>query len=113
MLKRSQHLVICQLTTQSERLDLYQHHVRYLLEHDKAYECFCTPDELLSIRVSLHQQGQRHTYDGRCRHLSEEERGRRKKAGQKHVVRFKVSYQWPGARPCSVLPESPARCSVS
>lgn len=93
MLKRSAHLVICQLTTQSERLDLYQHHVKYLLEHDKAYECFCTPDELLSIRVSLHQQGQRHTYDGRCRHLSEEERGRRKRAGQKHVVRFKVSYR--------------------
>ena len=80
------------LMCQSERLDIYHHHVNHLISTDKAYECFCTPDELLSIRVSLHQQGQRHTYDGRCRHLSEEERGRRKRAGHKHVVRFKVCH---------------------
>lgn len=30
-------------------------------------------------------------YDGRCSHLTEEDVARQKKAGHKHVVRFKVS----------------------
>lgn len=59
-------------------------------QNGDAYECFCTMSELEAIRQESQRKGMGHVYDGRCRHLTEEERARRKKAGEKHVVRFKV-----------------------
>lgn len=61
-----------------------------LIQNDHAYACFCTPSELAAIRDERLKRGKLVTYDGRCRHLTEEEVARRKKAGEKHVVRFKV-----------------------
>lgn len=75
--------------TQSERIDIYQHYTKELLSRDEAYECFCSPTELEAIKLSLTQQGFKHSYDGRCRHLTEEEVARRQRAGQKFVVRYK------------------------
>ncbi|WVW81906.1 glutamate-tRNA ligase [Kwoniella bestiolae CBS 10118] len=79
--------------TQSERLDIYHHYTKELLSRDEAYECFCSPNELEAIKASLKQQGQRHSYDGRCRHITDEEKVRKKKAGEKYVVRYKSSSQ--------------------
>jgi glutamyl/glutaminyl-tRNA synthetase len=59
-------------------------------QEGKAYNCFCTPDESQAIKMSLKSQGDKRNYDGRCSHLTEEDVGRRKRAGHKHVVRFKV-----------------------
>ncbi|WWC85890.1 glutamate-tRNA ligase [Kwoniella dendrophila CBS 6074] len=77
--------------TQSERLDVYHHYTDKLLAQDAAYECFCTPNELEAIKTSLKQQGLRNTYDGRCRHITDEDKVRKKKAGEKYVVRYKSS----------------------
>ncbi|WVQ62577.1 glutamate-tRNA ligase [Kwoniella botswanensis] len=77
--------------TQSERLDIYHHYTKELLSRNEAYECFCSPNELEAIKVSLKQQGMRHSYDGRCRHITDEERIRKKKAGERFVVRYKSS----------------------
>ncbi|WVQ80324.1 glutamate-tRNA ligase [Cryptococcus sp. DSM 104549] len=77
--------------TQSERLDIYQHYAKDLLSRGEAYECFCTPEELKAIRLSLNAQGHTHSYDGRCKHMTEEEVARRKAAGNKFVVRYKNS----------------------
>lgn len=79
------------INIQSERIDIYQHYTKELLSRDEAYECFCSPTELEAIKLSLAQQGFKHSYDGRCRHLTEEDVARRKRAGQKFVVRYKVS----------------------
>ena len=35
---------------QSMRKDIYQAYAKYLIEQGKAYPCFCTPEELDSIR---------------------------------------------------------------
>lgn len=59
-------------------------------QEGKAYNCFCTPDEAQAIKLSLKSQGDKRNYDGRCSHLTEEAVARRKRAGHKHVVRFKV-----------------------
>jgi hypothetical protein len=59
-------------------------------QEGKAYNCFCTPDEAQAIKMTLKSQGDKRNYDGRCSHLTEEDVGRRKRAGHKHVVRFKV-----------------------
>ncbi|ORY23635.1 putative Glutamyl-tRNA synthetase [Naematelia encephala] len=80
---------------QSERLDLYQHHAKELLSNGLAYECFCSADELLAIRTDLHKRGIMRSYDGRCRHLTEEDKSRRKKAGHRYVVRFKSPGGYP------------------
>ncbi|ODO02098.1 glutamate-tRNA ligase [Cryptococcus wingfieldii CBS 7118] len=75
--------------TQSERLDIYQHYSKQLVAKGEAYECFCTPTQLEAIKMSLKKQGLMHSYDGRCRHLTEEDVARRKKAGHTYVVRYK------------------------
>ncbi|KAK8845497.1 glutamate-tRNA ligase [Kwoniella newhampshirensis] len=77
--------------TQSERLDIYHHYTKELLSRNEAYECFCSPTELEAIKLSLHQQGLRRSYDGRCKHLTDEEVGRRKRAGHKYVVRYNTT----------------------
>ena len=57
---------------------------------DHAYECFCSVEDLAAARVAWKGEGAYFNYDGRCRHLTDEERARRKKAGHKYVVRWKV-----------------------
>lgn len=60
------------------------------MQEGKAYECFCTPDESQAIKMTLKRNGEKRNYDGRCAHLTEEDVARRKRAGHKYVVRFKV-----------------------
>lgn len=52
---------------QTERLDLYKTKIDYLLEKGHAYRCYCTPDELETMRNRLLAQGKKPKYDGRCK----------------------------------------------
>src|SRR5690606_33973230 len=36
---------------QSQRLPLYQHHAQWLVDHDFAYECFCSSERLDALRA--------------------------------------------------------------
>ncbi|KAF8308622.1 Glutamyl/glutaminyl-tRNA synthetase [Clavulina sp. PMI_390] len=76
---------------QSDRLDLYAHHAKSLLESGNAYRCFCSAERLTETRERLQHAGSHATYDRACLHLSEEEVARRVRAGEKHVVRVRVS----------------------
>lgn len=73
---------------QSERLDLYQHYAKKLIESGHAYRCFCSMDRLTEVRERLARTGSNATYDRTCMHLTEEEVARRVKAGEKSVVRL-------------------------
>src|SRR5688572_27184242 len=53
--------------TQSERLPLYQDAARYLIEQGRAYECYCTPARLDTMRAEQQRNKQPPGYDGRCR----------------------------------------------
>ncbi|MFW6264580.1 MAG: glutamate--tRNA ligase [Bacillota bacterium] len=75
---------------QSERSDIYQEYLDKLLSEDKAYYCYCTPEELDEMREEAARQGQMPRYDGRCRHLSKEEKEAYEKDGRKPVIRFKT-----------------------
>src|SRR5690554_496027 len=59
---------------QSQRLDLYKQYANKLLEMDRAYECFCTPEELDEMRKSAMEKKEAPRYDGRCRCLTAEQR---------------------------------------
>jgi glutamyl-tRNA synthetase len=74
---------------QSKRRDIYQEHARWLVEHDFAYYCFCTPDRLEKVRQEQLRNKQNPRYDGLCRGLDPSLAEMRAK-GEPHVVRFKV-----------------------
>jgi glutamyl-tRNA synthetase len=59
---------------QTERLEIYREVVETLAERGAAYKCFCTPEELEERRRQALARGEPPGYDGRCRHLTEEER---------------------------------------
>jgi glutamyl/glutaminyl-tRNA synthetase len=64
----------------------------FLFQAGRAYRCFCTPSELDAIRISLKASGSLDTYDRRGLLLTDEEVHRKMKAGEKYVVRLKVSF---------------------
>ena len=75
---------------QSERLDIYKEYVQKLLDTDKAYKCFATPEELAEMREIAKKTGGRQGYDRRYRNLSEAEIAERIEKGEKYVIRLKV-----------------------
>ncbi|KAH8988238.1 glutamyl-tRNA synthetase [Lactarius akahatsu] len=75
----------------SERLDLYHHYAKKLLDGGHAYRCFCSPDRLAQTRERLARAGLNSTYDKHCLSLSSEDVARRVRAGEKNVVRLNDS----------------------
>ena len=75
---------------QSERKQMYQDYARQLVEMDKAFYCFCTPERLDQVRQQQMKQKLPGHYDGTCRNLSLAEADRRIAAGERHVIRFKT-----------------------
>ena len=55
---------------QSQRTDIYREHIELLLSQDKAYRCYCDPDELEAKRKEAQKQGGKPKYDGTCRELT-------------------------------------------
>jgi len=68
---------------QSERLDLYKQHAVRLLEQQKAYKCFCTPEELEAERRQAQAEKRPYRYSRRC--LNNPPAGR-----TEFTIRFKV-----------------------
>ncbi len=75
---------------QSERADLYRQWAQWLLDHDHAYKCFCTADELKERRAAQKAARGDQGYDRRCRYLTPDELAAREKAGTPFAVRFKA-----------------------
>ncbi|KAK8046394.1 glutamyl-tRNA synthetase [Apiospora saccharicola] len=76
---------------QSDRLPIYRQHVKELLEQDKAYRCFCSPERLDEIKKLAMANGEDMTgYDGHCSHIAVPESERRAASGEAHCVRFKT-----------------------
>ncbi len=75
---------------QSERKEIYQHYAQQLVDTDKAYYCFCTPDRLDRMRQDQMKRKEAPHYDGTCRRLDPDEAARRVRNGESHVIRFKT-----------------------
>lgn len=77
---------------QSKRIDIYNTYIKYLIENDYAYPCFCTSDELDNIRSGQEDRKEKVGYYGKyakCRDLSIEEVMKRIKNGERYVIRIK------------------------
>ncbi|MGD0153563.1 MAG: glutamate--tRNA ligase [Thermacetogeniaceae bacterium] len=75
---------------QSQRLAFYQEAVNRLLEQGQAYYCYCTQEELSERRQEAMKSGRAPRYDGRCRHLTKEERARLEQDGRHPALRFHI-----------------------
>ena len=75
---------------QSDRLDIYQSYAQKLVESGRAYYCYCTPEELEASRQKMLASGQTPQYDGRCLHLSDEQKKEFEKEGRRPSVRFRT-----------------------
>jgi len=75
---------------QSERLNIYQKHLKTLLDNGDAYHCFCTKERLEEVRDSQKKAGQTPKYDEHCRDLSPEEVQSKIDAEIPFVIRLKL-----------------------
>ncbi len=75
---------------QSERFALYREHAERLVAKGAAYPCFCTRERLEALRQAQRAAKVAHAlgYDGHCRTVPPDEAGRRRSAGEPHVIRL-------------------------
>ncbi|MBD3170097.1 MAG: glutamate--tRNA ligase [candidate division Zixibacteria bacterium] len=82
---------------QSKRFDVYREHALNLLNDDKAYYCYCTPDELNEKRQKAQKEKRTFLYDRKCRDLSDEDRAAMDAEGRRKVLRIKMPIEGEGS----------------
>ncbi len=75
---------------QSERLEQYQRWANWLVEHNKAYKCFCTPERLKQVNQEKEARKEPPGYDRHCRNLTPAEIAEKEVQGESYVIRFKM-----------------------
>ncbi|BAQ61964.1 glutamyl-tRNA synthetase [Geminocystis sp. NIES-3708] len=75
---------------QTERLDFYRQAIQTLLDKGFAYPCYCTSEELETMREIQKANNQAPRYDNRHRNLSSEDIAKFEAQGRKPVIRFKI-----------------------
>ena len=75
---------------QSERFAQYRSAAEDLLERGRAYECYCTPDEVKVRNDEARAAGKPPGYDGHCRELSIEDRNALASEGRPRSLRFRT-----------------------
>src|SRR5215208_4352170 len=75
---------------QMQRLDSYAAAARELLATDRAYYCYCTPEELDADRRALEAAKQPPRYTGRCARLSDADRAAFDAEGRRPAIRFRI-----------------------
>ena len=74
---------------QMEKLDVYMHYAKKLIEMGYAYECYCTEDELEAEREEQLARGiSAPKYSEKCLHLTKEQIEEYKKEGRKPTIRI-------------------------
>ena len=75
---------------QMRRLATYAEAAERLLSKDRAYPCYCTPDELDADRRAQEASHEPPHYVGRCARLNATERRGREAEGRRHAIRFRI-----------------------
>jgi len=74
---------------QSERFDTYRDVARMLHEAGKAYDCYCTQEEV-DARRAAREESRTSGYDGHCRELTEDQTAEFIAKGRMPVLRFRM-----------------------
>lgn len=80
----------CGSYRQSERAPMHASYLEKLAAAGRAYECFCTAEELESKREAMRAAGLAPRYDGVCARLTAGERDRLRTRGLKPCWRFRM-----------------------
>jgi glutamyl-tRNA synthetase len=75
---------------QSERYDTYAEIADKLRAAGKAYDCYCSQEELEERREVARKEGRTAGYDGHCRELSDDQVAAFRGEGRKPVLRFRM-----------------------
>ena len=75
---------------QSERFDIYADVAARLREAGRAYDCYCSAEELEARNATARSEGRAPGYDGHCRHLSSEQVAAFVAEGRVPVLRFRM-----------------------
>ncbi len=75
---------------QSDRLDEHAAAAGRLLAEGRAYECYCTPEEIKARSDEAMRAGRPPGYDGRCRDLTDAERAALAAEGRPRSIRFRT-----------------------
>ena len=77
---------------QSNRKEIYKTFIKYFIENDMAYPCFCSKEELEDIRNAQEKRKDRIGYYGRyakCRKIPVSDAYEKIKNGEKYIIRLK------------------------
>jgi glutamyl-tRNA synthetase len=75
---------------QSERYDVYADVAARLRESGRAYDCYCSTEELEGRNDLARSEGRAPGYDGHCRDLTDEQTAAFLAEGRKPVLRFRM-----------------------
>lgn len=75
---------------QSDRMQIYHATADRLVSEQKAYYCFCTPEELERDRELALKEGRQPVYSGKCRGLSPAEVQTRRAGGEPAAIRLRI-----------------------
>jgi glutamyl-tRNA synthetase len=75
---------------QSERKEIYLKYARELIKKEKAFYCFCSPQELGEKRQKQLAAKENPHYDDTCRNIPLHEAEKRVSEGENYVIRFKA-----------------------
>ncbi len=75
---------------QSERFDVYADVAARLLAAGRAYQCYCSAEELEARNEQARAEKRAPGYDGHCRDLSDAQRQAYEAEGRRPVVRFRM-----------------------
>ena len=76
---------------QSERLQIYKDQIQKLIQEEKAYYCFCSPERLEKLREEQQKQKlPQAKYDKHCLHLTKNEVEDKLKLSTPYVIRLNV-----------------------
>jgi len=82
---------VCGSYRQTERMDTYKQALQHLLEKGDAYYCFCSVEELDVKRQTAEKAHEIYRYDNKCRDISLDDAKKRIDAGERAVIRLRVS----------------------
>ncbi len=75
---------------QSQRLDIYAKWAQTFLDNKDAYHCYCSPEELETVREEQRKANVAPGYNGHCRDLSADQIAAYKAEGREAVVRMRM-----------------------
>lgn len=75
---------------QSERLHIYQEHIKTLINNGDAYPCFCSSDRIEQMRSKQMERGEDARYDGTCRSVKLDEVKQRMR-NETHTIRMRIT----------------------